>query len=160
MPETKFQEVIFTFMMVVVMVYGMVVYNISLDQGGLTNIVFVLALKELVIMGIVGMVLEMLVAGKIAQMLAFRIVTPGKDRMCMVILSISAFTVCVMCPLMSFVATCLFKGIDGQLFSKWIQTTIINFPMALCWQLVVAGPLVRLLFRQMFPQKQKVIENE
>lgn len=71
MPRTKFQEVIFTIMMVIVMVYAMVVYNISLDKGGLTNEVFLIAFGELVIMGIVGFILEMLVAGPLAQNLAF-----------------------------------------------------------------------------------------
>ena len=37
MPKTKFQDIIFTLIMVVVMVYALVVYNISLDRGGLTN---------------------------------------------------------------------------------------------------------------------------
>ena len=40
MPKTKFQDIIFTLIMVVVMVYALVVYNISLDRGGLTNEVF------------------------------------------------------------------------------------------------------------------------
>lgn len=71
MPRTKFQEVIFTIMMVIVMVYAMVVYNISLDKGGLTNEVFLIAFGELVIMGIVGFILEMLVAGPLVQKLAF-----------------------------------------------------------------------------------------
>ncbi len=34
MPKTKFQEVIFTILMVMVMVYAMVVYNIAFDKGG------------------------------------------------------------------------------------------------------------------------------
>lgn len=54
MPKTKFQDVVFTVMMVVVMVYAMVVYNISIDLGGVRNEVFLMALHELVIMGIVG----------------------------------------------------------------------------------------------------------
>ena len=44
MPKTKFQEIIFTIIMVIVMVYALVVYNISLDKGGLTNEVFYIAL--------------------------------------------------------------------------------------------------------------------
>ena len=43
MPKNLFQEIIFTLMMVAVMVYAMVVYNISLDRGGLTNEVFLMA---------------------------------------------------------------------------------------------------------------------
>ena len=46
MPKTKFQDVIFTLLMVVVMVYALVVYNISLDRGGLTNEVFVMAFGD------------------------------------------------------------------------------------------------------------------
>ena len=34
MPKTKFQEVIFTILMVMVMVYAMVVYNIAVSHHG------------------------------------------------------------------------------------------------------------------------------
>ncbi len=44
MPKNKFQDFIFTLIMVVVMVYAMVVYNIAGDKGGLTYEVFHLAL--------------------------------------------------------------------------------------------------------------------
>ena len=160
MPKTKFQDVIFTIMMVIVMVYGMVVYNISIDKGGLTNEVFALALGELVIMGVVGFVLEMFVAGPLSKKLAFRIVTPGKDKMIFVILAISAMTVCLMCPMMSFVATVLFKGVDSQIIAKWLQTSALNFPMALCWQIFFAGPFVRMIFRKIFPEKEeKTVHN-
>lgn len=151
MPKTKFQEIIFTIMMVITMVYALVVYNISLDKGGLTNEVFLIAFGELAIMGVVGFLLEMLIAGPLSQKLAFRIVTPGKDRPIFVILTISAMTVCFMCPMMSLAATVLFKGVDAQLFSKWIQTSLLNFPMALCWQIFFAGPLVRWGFNHLFP---------
>lgn len=154
MPKTKTQDVIFTIMMVLVMVYAMVVYNISLDRGGLTNDNFLIAFGELPIMGAVGFVLEMFLAGPLAKKLAFRFVTPGKDAMIFVILGISAMTVCLMCPMMSFVATALFKGFNSQLISNWIQTTVMNFPMALCWQIFFAGPLVRMIFRKMFPEKE------
>ena len=39
MPKTKFQEVIFTIMMVFVMVYAMICYNIALNVGGMNNTV-------------------------------------------------------------------------------------------------------------------------
>ena len=80
MPKTKFQDIIFTLIMVVVMVYALVVYNIALDRGGLTNEVFVMAFGELAVMGIAGFLLEMFIAGPLAKKLAFRIVTPGEDR--------------------------------------------------------------------------------
>ena len=154
MPKTKIQEIIFTVMMVIVMVYGMVVYNISLDMGGLTNQVFVIALKELWIMGVVAFLLELFFIGKLAQKMAFRMVNPRSDRPIVIILAISIMTVCFMCPIMSFIATVLFKGgFDVQVVAKWVQTTVMNFPMALGWQIFFAGPVVRLVFGKLFPEK-------
>ena len=40
MPQSKFQEVVFTVFMAAVMVYGMVCYNIALNLGGLSDAVF------------------------------------------------------------------------------------------------------------------------
>ena len=154
MPKTKFQDVVFTIMMVIVMVYGMVVYNIAMDMGGMTNQIFLMAFGELPVMGVIGFVLEMLIAGPLSKKLAFCMVTPGKDKMIEVILAISAMTVCLMCPMMSFAATVLFKGVDSQLIAKWVQLTVTNFPMALCWQIFIAGPLVRLIFEKIFREKE------
>lgn len=44
MPKTKFQNVIFTIIMATIMVYGMIVYNVALNTGGVTNQTFLLAL--------------------------------------------------------------------------------------------------------------------
>ncbi len=146
LPQNKFQEVIFTFVMAFVMVYAMICYNISLSVGGMQNFVFLAAFKEMLIMWPVAIVLELLFVGKLAQILAFRFVTPGKDPMIMMILAISAMSVCLMCPLMSLVATILFKNAGSQFVAVWLQTTALNFPMALCWQIFFAGPLVRNVF--------------
>ena len=67
MPKNLFQEIIFTLMMVAVMVYAMVVYNISLDRGGLTNEVFLMAFGELLIMGMAAFILEMFIAGPLVR---------------------------------------------------------------------------------------------
>ena len=38
----------------------------------------------------------------------------------------------MMCPCMSFIATMLFKGgIRPGVFSTWVQTAALNFPIAL-----------------------------
>ena len=57
MPKTKFQEIIFTIMMVFMMVYFMICYNIALNVGSMTNQVFLDAFHELVIMGPVAFIL-------------------------------------------------------------------------------------------------------
>lgn len=119
MPKTKFQEVIFTILMVMVMVYAMVVYNIAFDQGGMNNQIFLLAFHEFPSM------------------------------------VISAITVCFMCPIMSFIATVLFQGVNGDLIANWLQIAVRNFPMALCWQIFYAGPLVRWIFGKIFRQSKE-----
>ncbi|QFJ55145.1 DUF2798 domain-containing protein [Pseudobutyrivibrio xylanivorans] len=146
LPQNKFQDVIFTLFMAFVMVYAMICYNIALNVGGLQNYVFLAAFKELIIMWPIAVVLELAFVGKLAQILAFRFVTPGKDPMIMMILGISAMSVCLMCPLMSLAATILFKDAGSQFIAVWLQTTAFNFPMALCWQIFFAGPFVRNVF--------------
>ena len=146
LPQNKIQDVFFTAYMAFAMVYAMICYNIALNVGGLKNFVFLAAFKEIVIMWPIAIVLELLFVGKLAQKLAFRFVTPGKDPMIMIVLAISAMSVCLMCPLMSLAATILFKDAGAEFVAVWLQTTAMNFPMALCWQIFFAGPLVRNVF--------------
>ena len=44
MPKTKFQDFVYTIIMVICMVYTMICYNVAVNTGGLTNQVFVAAL--------------------------------------------------------------------------------------------------------------------
>ena len=73
MPKTKFQEIIFTIMMVFMMVYFMICYNISLNTGGMTNQVFLMAFQELVIMAPVAFILDFFIVGHLAKKKAFQI---------------------------------------------------------------------------------------
>lgn len=150
MPKTKFQEVVFTIMMVFVMVYAMICYNISLNIGGMANHVFLDAFHELVIMGPVAFILDFFLYGSLSKKMAFRIVNPAEDKPIMIILAISSITVCLMCPSMSLVATLLFKNAGTEFIAVWLQTTALNFPMAFFWQIFFAGPLVRKIFGAIF----------
>lgn len=153
MPKTKFQNVIFTILMAFVMVYGMICYNIALNLGGMSNQVFLLAFHELIIMLPVAFILEFFIVDKLAHILALRIVTPGVDKPVFIVLAISAMIVCIMCPAMSFVATLLFKDAGSEIPAVWLQTTVLNFPMAFFWQMCYAGPFVRLIFRTLFKKQ-------
>ena len=37
MPKNKFQDVVFTAIMATIMVYGMIVYNVALNTGGVSR---------------------------------------------------------------------------------------------------------------------------
>ena len=160
MPKTKLQEVVFTILMVFVMVYAMICYNIALNMGGMSNIVFLNAFHELVIMGPIAFILDFFLYGSLSKKLAFRIVTPGVDKPIMLILAISSITVCLMCPTMSFFATLLFKSAGKEFIAVWFQTTALNFPMAFFWQIFFAGPLVRAIFGMIFKEKEPQVMKE
>ena len=151
MPKNKFQDVVFTIIMATFMVYGMVVYNVALNTGGVTNQTFLIALHELPIMVPIAFVLEFFVVSKLAAALAFTVVKPD-DRPQIITYAISICICCIMCPIMSLVATLLFK--ENKSFGTWIQTWAMNFPMALLYQLFYCGPLVRLIFKTIFRLKK------
>lgn len=151
MPKNKFQDVIFTLIMASVMVYGMVVYNVALNIGGVTGQTFLLALHELPIMVPIAFILEFFIVGKITRMLAFKVMRPD-DRPQFITYAISICICCIMCPIMSLAATILFK--DTKTFGTWVQTWAMNFPMALLYQMFYCGPLVRLIFRTIFREKK------
>ena len=147
MPKNLVQSVVFGVLMVVVMVYFMVCYNISMDMGGLTPAVFLLALEELPIMAAIAFVLESVALGKLAKQIV-------------IILAISAMTVCCMCPVMSFIATLMHSGTQS-LFTNWLQKWFFNFAPALLWQIFFAGPIVRFVFGLIFREREgKVVAEE
>ena len=151
MPKNKFQDVIYTIIMASVMVYGMVAYNIVLNTGSMQNWVFLAVFHEWPIMTVIAILLELVFVGKLAMKVAFRLVNPREASQTSIMLAISAASVWLMCPCMSFFATLLFKDShNAQFFAIWVQTTVMNFPMALLWQFFAAGPLVRRIFGLLF----------
>ncbi len=154
MPKTKLQGIIFTLLMAFVMVYGMVCYNIAIEKGGMSNEIFKLAFFEIPIMWPIACVLEFFVVERLSQNLAFRIVNP-QDKPIFILLTISSMIVCLMCPIMSFIATLLFAKPGTQIIAVWLQKLVLNFPMALCWQIFFAGPFVRTIFGLLFSRKKE-----
>ena len=157
MPKNLFQEIVFSVIMVFVMVYAMICYNLAWNMGGLTNEVFVEAFSEMW-EALIALVIELIIVGPIARKLTFRIIDPAKHAPIIVTWTMSGITVAFMCPIMSFVATLIFNSsAESGIFATWILTVARNFPMALCWQIFFAGPLVRLIFRAIFvyPKQHK-----
>lgn len=156
MPKNRVQETIFTIMMVFVMVYAMIIFNITIERGTLTNDTFLIAFHELIFMGPIAFILDTFIVGGLAKMNAFRIFNPREDKQIFIVLAISVFSVMFMCPLMSLAATLIIKKAFGaQLIATWIYTTIKNFPMAFFWQLCFAGPVVRFIFGLIFRDDKK-----
>ena len=153
MPKNKFQDAVFTVIMAVIMVYGMIVYNVALNMGAVTGETFLAAIHELPIMAPIAIVLEFFVVGNLARKLAFTVMGPD-DRPQFITYAISICICCIMCPVMSLIATLLFK--NTKTFGTWIQTWGMNFPMAILYQMFYCGPLVRLIFRCIFREKKRI----
>ena len=150
MPQNRLQETVYTICMVIIMVYAMVCYNITIDNGSMENWVYLAALTELPIMGVAGFILDTFIAGPLAKKYTFKTFNPKETNPIFIILGISSLSIMIMCPLMSFVATILFKGgFNANVIATWMQLTVMNFPMAFFWQLFVAGPLVRKLHKHL-----------
>lgn len=150
MPKTKIQGIVYGVIMVILMVYTMVLYNIVMQTKEFTNMTFLIALMEFPLEAFIAFVVESLFVGNLAKKLAFRIVKPN-DREIFIILAISIMTVCLMCPIMSLIAGNIihFSG-WSNFIPKYLSTVVINFPMALGYQLFIAGPLTRFIFRKIF----------
>ena len=159
MPKNKFQEVIFTIIMVFFMVYAMICYNIVLNTGAMTNQVFLSAFHELTFMGPIAFVLDFFIVSKLAFACANRMVDFRSCHPFSMILAISVASVAFMCPMMSFFATLFFKHAGNQFIAVWLQTNFMNFPVAFFWQLIYAGPIVRFIFRHIFPEKENAKET-
>ncbi len=157
MPKNLFQNVIFTLMMSFLMVYVMICYNISLNIGGMSNKVFLMAFGEMKIMWPVAFLLEFFIVDKLAHALAFRMVTPN-DRPIVITLAISAMIICIMCPVMSLIATVLFKNAGSNIISTWFQTTFFNFSCCI----FLADVLLRTMYpfyllEKMFSNKENAV---
>ena len=154
MPETKFQDFVYTLIMAFLMVYVMVCYNISIHTGGLSNFVFIEAFKELPFMWIVAIILEFFLIGKVAHNLTFKVLDPKKTPSIIISYGISIVIVSFMCPIMSLIATIFINKPSLDIFiSSWLQSMVLSFPMAMCFQLFYAWPIVRFIFNLIFKNK-------
>jgi hypothetical protein len=118
MPKNKLEDVVLTAIMAIVMVYGMIVYNVALNTGVVDGTTFLAACHELIIMAPIAFILEFFIVGKLARMLAFSVMRPT-DRPQFITYAISICICCIMCPTMSLIATFLFKEPS---FGTWVKT--------------------------------------
>ena len=149
MPKTKFQDFIYTIIMVIVMVYAMVCYNISINMGGLNNSIFLFALKELPLMGAIAFLLEFFIVSKLAKKITFKLVSSEDTKPIFITIIMASIIVCLMCPVMSFIGSLLFNFDNiSNIISHWLQAIILSFPIALCFQVFYAGPFVTFIFKK------------
>lgn len=140
------QKNLFGILMATMMVYGMESYNAILREG-FALAAFMPTVEFLLLIPVV-MLVQAVWGSPLSARLVDMVFGKGKLRGFAAILARQTATVAVMCPAMSLVAVFVFKGgIQPEFFGVWGKTVLCNLPMAYLWQVVVAGPAVRLIVR-------------
>lgn len=155
MPQNKRESLIYTVMMCFVMVLWMSFYNVALRYGRLDLEVIAAGWMGFPIAYIVGMCCDWFVASKIAKGVAFRYLVGPRDSVLKKIVCISGGMVVVMVILMSFYGACegaFHSGDWSGVPLTWLTNIPRNFVMALPFQFLIAGPVVRRVFRAAFPE--------
>ena len=150
MPKTKFQELVFTLMMIPTMVVWMVLYNVWLSPAGLAGF-SARTLAEMLKLCAAALAVEFPLISPVAHKLAFAIVRCLNERPRFIPIVVSCCMVSMMCPYMSFSAMLL-----QNWPAVWGRMLLANYPIALAWQLCAAGPAVRTAFaslqRRLWPR--------
>ena len=145
MPKTKLQDLVFSVMMVIAMVYCMTLYNVAIETG-FTYITFLIAIKGMWIEAMIAFFVQRYVARPLVQKIVSRLVDIGETKPLMLTTLFSLVTVFIMAPCMTFIVNILHHGITKDIILLWLPKLVINFPFALIIQTYFVGPLVRLLF--------------
>lgn len=149
MPQTKFQDLTFTVIMVLIFVYVMTFYNAGLE-GEITLSTFGYALTHMWPEVIGAFIAQRYIASPVVKRLVARVFTPGEDKPVFIILATAGFTVSLMAPMMTLYVSVFHMGLTPGLLDHWLSKLALNFPFALCAQVFYVGPLVRLIFRTLF----------
>ena len=154
MPRTRGESIFFTAITAWMMVYVMTLYNTVLATGSFTNATFLIALKGMWIEYIIIALLAYFVSSHLAKMCAFRVVQPG-DRPICIIFSIQIFTVIWQVAFASILGVYHGYGFTRNFIPDYLITYCRNFIIAFPLQLIIVGPLARLIFRTLFIKHKK-----
>ena len=153
MPRNKRESLIYTVLMCFTMVLWMSIYNVTLHMGALNLTTIREAWIGFPIAYVFAMCMDWFVVSGPAKGFAFRFLVKPESPVLHKVIAVS-------CP-WSFrwsiqpvraLEGCVKSGDLCPLLIIWLTNIPKNFVMALPFQLIVAGPLVRKVFRGAFPE--------
>ncbi len=154
MPKTRTESLFFTAVTAWMMVYVMTLYNIVLAGSPFTNHTFLAAWKGMRVEYAVIFLCAYFLSSRAAKHFTFRVVRQG-DRPICIILMIQVFTVVCQVAFASILGTYHGYGFTANFLPDYLTTYCKNFILALPLQLILVGPLARLIFRTVFSGKEK-----
>lgn len=150
MPINKRESLIFTSIMCAFMVYVMTLYNVTRVHGFSIDI-FESAWLGFPMAYVIAMMADCFIVGPQAKKLAFGLLNQQSPTWKKVI-TISFFMVSGMVIIMSLFGAIHAVGFSSKTAIVWLYNIPTNFVLALPLQLLIAGPLVRFVFRAAFPE--------
>lgn len=154
MPQNKRESLIYTVLMCFVMVLWMSIYNVALQYGKLDFEVLAAAWIGFPIAYVFAMCCDWFFVSKLAKGFAFGFLVKLEDS---VLKKVVCVSFCMVVPMVLIMS--LYGAVEGAvhtggwngILSAWLFNIPRNFVMALPLQLLIAGPLVRKVFRGLFP---------
>lgn len=154
MPHNKRESLIYTVLMCFVMVLWMSFYNVALLRGELSPAVIRAGWLGFPAAYVFAMCCDWFLVSPLAKGFSFRFLVSPEDGDLKKIVCVSCCMVIPMVVIMSLYGACegaLHTGLWSGVAAGWLRNIPRNFVMALPFQLLVAGPLVRRIFRAAFP---------
>lgn len=159
MPTTKKESLYFGLIMCFGMVLVMTIYNLYLN-GMFGKITFLEGISDFLIGFTIALILDLYLVGPFAKKIALRL-TANSSKKIYTVLAISTCMVIGMAFFMSIyglVTTYIHNGFtSNSIITEYFTLFGKNFIMALPLQIVVMGPIVRLLFVKFI--QPKAIQN-
>ena len=159
MPQNKRESLIFTVMMCFFMVFFMSIYNVACHHGALNLEIVKDAWIGFPIAYCFAMCCDWFLVSGLAKKFAFTYLVKPEDSVLKKVICVSCSMVVPMVLIMSMygaVEGCVRSGAWSQLLMIWLTNIPKNFIMALPFQLIVAGPLVRFIFRSAYPEGKEL----
>lgn len=155
MPQNKRESFLYTVMMCFFMVLWMSLYNVTLHQGALSAETWKEAWLGFPLAYICAMCLDWFLVSGLAKGVAFRFFIKESSSTMQKTIAISCCMVIPMVIAMSLygaLEAAVRSGSWGSLWRIWLTNIPKNFIMALPLQLFIAGPIIRKVFRSIFPE--------
>lgn len=154
MPRNKRESLIYTVLMCGLMVLWMSIYNISLQEGKWSLAVVQKAWLGFPLGFVIAMCCDWFIVSGPAKATAFKyLIKPWHSDLKKVV----AVSTCMVLPMVFIMS--LYGSLEAVMGgAKWTELPLIwlfnipkNLVMALPFQLLIAGPIVRKVFRRVFP---------
>ncbi|WP_408893696.1 hypothetical protein [Paenibacillus taichungensis] len=161
MPTTKKEQIVFGIMMCTGMVVVMMTFNLW-HNGLLSKMSAFEILLQFILCFIIAFLMESFIVGPVARKIAFALPFDKSNKI-LGVLAMSFFMVIGMVLIMSLygmISAYLANQLNGaSVLSTYLHTIARNFSLALPYQIIILGPLVRYVFGKFIKDKGNVVPS-